>query len=466
MAVKISSLFFWVEPIKTIVWDSFGWVVVFLFILWVPFLRVWWWVFLPIMLSAKLRELYLWWIDWDVYYAKQKWVMLEITPPKEILVPVKAMEDVFSIVWTVWDNPSWREKWCEGEMDYVPFWCSWEIASLEGKIHFYLRVLAQNRLSIESALYSYYPDIEIEEVSDYVKLVPPTAPNDEWDVYGEDFILIQDNALPIKTYEKFFEPQGEKISAEEKRMDPIISLLESMSKLGPDEYYWTQFIAMPINKDVDEPSFEKKATKLINKISKRPEKQETTLIDDLIYVFKQLILGPDKEGSGEKASYKWAPQQKEESGEREMVLTPGEREVITEIENKMKKPLFKTVLRGVYIAKRDNWKASHKVLARSYFSHFGAQNMNQIRLNVATRPKIHYLMRQRRAFIRARKMFRMAVLRLTPAFPNRQKFSSIFSTEEMATLFHFPLRITGMVAPTMSKVESKKAGPPPNLPVE
>ena len=42
----------------------------------------------------------------------------------------------------------------------------------------------------------------------------------------------------------------------------------------------------------------------------------------------------------------------------------------------------------------------------------------------------------------------------------------IFSTEELATLFHFPLRVSGMVGPTMEKVESKKAGPPPNLPVE
>jgi hypothetical protein len=36
----------------------------------------------------------------------------------------------------------------------------------------------------------------------------------------------------------------------------------------------------------------------------------------------------------------------------------------------------------------------------------------------------------------------------------------------MATLYHFPLRISGMVAPTLEKVDSKKSGPPSNLPVE
>jgi len=466
MAVKIKPLFFWTEPIKEIIWDSFGWVVIFLIILWIPFLRVWWWVFLPLLLSIKLRELYLWWMNWDFAYANLKWDMLEIIPPQENLVPVKAMEDVFSLVWTIWDNPTWREKMCSGELDWVPFWCSWEIVSIEGKIHFYLRVPSGNRLTIESALYAHYPDIEIKEVSDYTKLIPPTAPNEEWDVYGEDYILAKNNVLPIKTYEKFFEPQGEKISAEEKRMDPIISLLEGLSKLGSGEHFWLQFITMPTNKDVDEPEFAREATSLINKISKRPEKKELSFMEDLLYLLKQIVFGPQKEGSGDKATYSWVPAQKEETGEREMVLTPGEREIITEVENKMKKPLFRTVIRGLYVAKRDNFNSAHKAVARAYFAHFSSLNMNRIQLNPPTRPKVHYIMRKRRIFIRTRKIFKNAILRLTPLFPDRKSYVSIYSIEEMATLFHFPLRITGMVSPTMQKIESKKAGPPPNLPIE
>ena len=62
----------------------------------------------------------------------------------------------------------------------------------------------------------------------------------------------------------------------------------------------------------------------------------------------------------------------------------------------------------------------------------------------------------------------MAVLRFPPAFPDRSAsaYNPILNSEEMATLFHFPLRVSGMVGPTMGKVESKKAGPPPNLPTE
>ncbi|MEK7658868.1 MAG: hypothetical protein AAB352_03340 [Patescibacteria group bacterium] len=467
MAVNIKPLFFWTESVKKIIWDPFWWVIIMLIIFWVPFLRVWWWVFLPLFLSMQLKTLYLWWLNWDFDYAKAKWVMLEITPPKEVLIPFKAMEDVFSMIWPLWDHPVFREIWCDGELDDAPYWCSFELASIEGKIHFYLRCLQAHRAIIEPALYSHYPDLEIKEVSDYTKLVPQNVPNEEWDIYGEDFILAKENAFPIKTYEKFFEPQGEKISAEEKRIDPIISLLESLAKLGSGEHYWLQFILMPIlSPDTDYVNFKKEGENIVNKISKRPEKKETTLFEELGSIVSDLIMGPKKEGSGESAKYSWISAAKEESGEREMVLTPGEREIITEVENKLKKPLFRTTIRGVYIAKRENFRPPNGKIARSYFPHFATSNMNYLRFSGDTRTKVHNIMRKRRVFLRARRIIRNAYLRFPPKFPDRKSVCAILSTEELATLFHFPLRVSGMVSPSMAKVESKKGGPPPNLPVE
>lgn len=466
--MQLPSWLFWLEWVKKVVWDPFWWLILFLIILWVPFLRVWWWVFLPLMLQAQLKTLYLWWIDWDFNYAtKTKWAVLEVIPPKEILSPLKAMEDVFSSLWPLMDKANFREIWCDGELNNGPYWFSFEIASIEGKIHFYLRFLQQHVSAVEMALYSHYPDIEIHEVPDYVKLVPKTVPNEEWDMYGEDWGYAKADAYPIKTYEKFIEPQGERITAEEKRMDPIISLLEGISKLGAGEHYWVQFIMVPVL-DYDEPNWRKEGQKIINKLAKRPEKKEPTLIDDLTYIAKQVFLGPEKEGSGESAKYSWPMEEDEETGELKISLTPGEREVITEIENKIKKPAFRTTIRGVYVAKRENWKAPNKAILRSYMGHFITENMNRLEFQARTRPRMHFFWRERRVFLRARKMFRNAILRFPPLFPKRMSSDSnpILSTEELATLFHFPLRTSGMIAPTLEKVESKKAGPPPNLPVE
>jgi hypothetical protein len=65
-------------------------------------------------------------------------------------------------------------------------------------------------------------------------------------------------------------------------------------------------------------------------------------------------------------------------------------------------------------------------------------------------------------------MFRNTVLRFPSLYPKRMSddLNPIMSSEELATMYHFPLRVSGMVGPTMENVESKKAGPPPNLPVE
>src|SRR3989344_1577191 len=109
MASKLPAQLFWLEWVKKIIWDPFWWVIFMLFIFWVPFLRVWW---------------------WDFAYAKVKWKILEIIPPKEILTPLKAMEDVFTVAWPIYDRGNWRERWCEGELGNSPYWMSWEIASI------------------------------------------------------------------------------------------------------------------------------------------------------------------------------------------------------------------------------------------------------------------------------------------------------------------------------------------------
>ena len=337
---------------------------------------------------------------------------------------------------------------------------SFEIASIEGKIHFYARVVESHRHVVESALYAHYPQLEISEVPDYTKNIPDNLPNKEWDIYGEDFVLGKPPAYPIKTYEKFFEPQGERISAEEKRIDPVASLLESMSKLGPGEQFWLQFILIDMD-DKSKPLWKKEAEGIIAKLAKRPEKKSKTIGEEISDMIFNIIYGPKKEGSGEKATYRW-----HETSKSEMVLTPGERETMTEIENKMKKPIFRTVIRGFYVAKRENWKYSHKVLTRSYFSHFQTQNLNHIRFSIVTRPKTKYWFRKRVPLVRSKRILRNFISRFTPLFPDRTRECAILSTEEIATLFHFPFKITGMAMPSTAKVESKKIGPPPNLPME
>lgn len=463
-----SDYFFWLKPIQKIFLVGLWWVFLMAIVFFVPFLRVWWWLFFPFFLFIELKVLYLWWINWDYFYASQKWAMLEIIPPKETLVPLKAMEDIFTTMWAPLYFPAnWRERWCEGALADAPGWMSWEIASIEGVLHFYIRVPTQYKVTLETVFYNHYPEVEINEVPDYTKNVPQNLPNKEWDAYGEDFILgRRPEAYPIRTYEKFFEPQGERIAAEEKRIDPLSSLLELMSKLGPGEQFWLQFITMSVS-EKEEPVFKSEAQKEIARLTKRPEEHAKTFFEEIVEMLYHLVAGPKKEGAGEKATYKWLQStQTAEGDDREMVLTPGEREALTEIENKMKKPIFRTNITGVYVAKRENFQSANKILSRSYFSHFQTMSLNFLRFSIVTRPKTHYFFRKIIPLMRSRKQFRNYVLRFPPLFPNRKRELSILNAEELATLYHLPLKITGLVAPTMARIESKKGGPPPNLPTE
>ncbi len=459
--MKLEDFFFWLEAPYKVIWLPLWWLILSTIVFFIPGVRLWWWLIVPLILAAALKDYYLWWIGWDHWYSQLKWVTLELIPPKEMLAPLSAMEDIFSLVWGIFDKPNFREKWVEGELPLGPFWCSWEIASIEGKIHFYVRCLTNHRHIIESAIYSYYPEVEIKQVADYTKNVPQNIPNKEWDLAGEDYVLAKENAYPIKTYPKFFEPQGERISQEEKRVDPIISLLEDMSRLGPGEQFWCQFITTPIV-DADIP-WRKEAKKIITKIAKRPEKKEKTLFDE-VYDMISTVIGGLTAPSGE--GVKSIPPEKSESGEKEMVITPGEREVLSAIEDKIKKPAYKTVIRGIYLAKRKSLNSDHGKILRAYMNHFGTSNLNYIRFNVKTRTKVHFVLRKTRKYLRARKLFIFYVHRFPPLYPKMaEEGAPIFNTEELATMFHFPTKISGLVVPTASAVEAKKGAPPSNLPI-
>ena len=52
----------------------------------------------------------------ETWMFRQKKVLLEIKMPKEVLKPLKSMEQVFSAIWgNVFDPPDWFEYWFEGK---------------------------------------------------------------------------------------------------------------------------------------------------------------------------------------------------------------------------------------------------------------------------------------------------------------------------------------------------------------
>lgn len=414
-------------------------------------LKNWWWVPLPFIFWPPFAFIWIWWRQ-ERWKSQIKEIMLEIKLPEEILKPIKAMESVFASVWQIYDPPNWKEKWFEGKklLDV-----SFEIASIDGVPHFYVLIPEFHRSLFESAIYAQYPDVEITEVEDYTKNVPQNIPTKEWDFWGCDMVLGKDDPYPLRTY-KDFEPEGERITKEEKRIDPIANLLESLGKLRPGEQIWIQITIKPMS--TKESDWVKKGEEIIQKIiGKVPA---PSLEPFLPYAFKGagrvLIAGKPLEEATK------VEKEKLELGA--LKLSPSELEIAKKVGEKIAKYGFETNIRFLYLGRKDVFFKPHLRLVLGYFNEFNTQNLNNIVPWGKTITKIQLILIDRRTYLRKRRMFRNYIKRRSPLDP-RDGGTYILNIEELATLYHFPSRVVAP-APTVPRIPAKKGEAPPELPVE
>lgn len=420
-----------------------------LHIVWLIF-KTWWWIIPPFLLIRPAIFLWLWWKQ-ELNWKDRKYLLLEVKLPKETLKPIKAMEDVCSTFYMIAndrDPGNFREKWIEGDTTFYPS-LSLEIVSIDGEPHFYIRTEDIYRDPLESAIYAQYPDVEIAEVDDYAKYVPQDIPNKEWMIEGREWILGEKNCYPIKTYEEF-ETGTEPL--EEKRVDPLAKLLEALSNLSKGEQVWIQML---LGEPGDRWINDGKAIR--DKLVKRPEHPP---VKPMIQEAAELLIkgAPEEEKKEEK----------KELIPPEMMLTPGEREIVRAIEKKISKQGFETIVRVLYLGKSDVFFKPHLGLPSSFVVNFNTRNLNYFKVSKKTTTKVKstllWYLDERRAFLRKRKMFRNYVYRLPPLFPQKGG-TCVLNTEELATIFHFPSRIVAP-APLVSRVEAKKGEAPLELPVE
>lgn len=403
----------------------------------------------------------------------QKKVLLEIKMPKEVLKPIKSMEQVFSAIWgNCFDPPDWFEYWFEGK-DLDAFQV--EMASLNGEPHLYIRCTANRRNAVESSIYSQYPEAEISIVDDYTKYVPQDMPNKDWELWGSDYMLTKEDVYPIKTYAKFFEETES--AKEEKRIDPLATLLEGMAKLGPGEQLWIQIAAEPIlsyksMQKGGKGDFVARGRAVADKLAKRPEKPKSKSL--FVEAFKEAAYGEIPGTAVEEEVFGIPP---------EMRLTPGEKEIVEGVEGKIAKRCFQCFIRFIYLAKRDAYFGGAKAIPFGFFNQFSTENLNAPRPYPPTLTKVKkYIMfpflfikipiptlgilEKRRVFIKKRRLFFRYIKRMPALFPRAPKETSfILNTEELATIFHFPGRAVA-AAPFVSRVEAKKGEAPPGLPME
>lgn len=382
------------------------------------------------------------------FASKITWVLLEIIPPRDIEKSPQPMESIFSGLSGVLKSPNTSEQWIIGEL---PVSFSLEIASTNGTTHMYVRTQTGFRNLVEAHFYAQYPGVEIVEVPDYVKNIPKTIPNKDWDIWGADFGLVKEDLYPIKTY-KFFE---ETVTGT--MIDPLAGLFETMGTAGPGQHLWLQYTITPVKEDWYKTGRGTIDT-FLGKVKEKKMGILMRLFMDFIDVFANIGRGLT---GGETTFSTGAKAEKKDEAPVEFRLTPGEKDVLKALENNLGKQMFKVRMRYVYIGRRGIF---NKMTGVSAFvgglKQFSDQNLNGFKPLNNTKTDAKYLFVQKRLRFYQRQILRRYINRDTD--PQHTRF--LLSSEELATVFHIP--DMSVTAPALTRVTAKRGSAPANLPIQ
>ncbi len=390
------------------------------------------------------------WLIWIDYIQTQwgsqhKFIFLAIDIPRMNEQSPKAVENMFTYLAGAHNTLNLLDKYWYGKFQ-LSF--SYEIVSIEGYTQFLVRTPEQFRDLVESAIYSQYPDAEITEVEDYTAVAPAAYPNDEYDVWGAEFILAKNSAYPIKVYEDFEHQFGR---PETHFRDPMATLMDLCSSLKEGEQLWYQIIVRPTGFDWPEIG-EKEISKIIGE---KVKGKENIFEKALNFIFGTL-------GDATGIYLIAAPAPKDEKPTFNMMgLKPVQKKQIEAIQDKVGKLGFEVKIRMVYLAKKD---VMNKVKVVNgfvgYIKQFSLNDLNNIKPDMkVTATSTAYLFKEMRLNAKKRNIVRKYKARTTLGMPMYN-----LNIQELATIWHFPIE-TVVRAPLIQKAPGRKAEPPISLPL-
>lgn len=420
------------------------------------------WVFriflaiVPFLVTYKLAiyayKMWLHYVQAD-FISGIDWVVLEIIPPKDVPRSPKAMELFITNALYHHSNKGGLEIYWQGA---VWFWFSLEIASIEGQVHFYIRVPTRVKGLVETQMYAQYPQAQIKVVDDYTLAVDDVGENGAWKLWGCEFCLEKHDVFPIKTYVDFGLDKDPK---EEYKVDPITPVIELFSSIKKDEQLWLQIVVTPSKKTYSHASdWVQEGERFLKDYLKEYTRWNKS--EDPHSPIMKEVRQPIYAEEGPKAAVR-----------------------------KMQKVGFDTGIRACYVAKKEVFNTDKRRELRLIFRQYSTPSVNQFRrLNstqgdafasglvsgffLASSKAVYRLCERMLHEYREREFFHPPMRHkisfpwpISPyIFPNYfHPHISVLNTEELATIWHFPGQ--GFKTPTLERIESKESAPPPNLPV-
>ena len=291
-----------------------------------------------------------------------------------------------------------------GQQEHISF----EIASVNGQIRFYVWVPKTLQSFVEGQIYSQYPTVQIHQANeDYTE-----HERDHEVAYSTELTLTTDEFLPIRTFQNF-------------EVDPLAGVTGTLAKLETTgEELWIQVLARPIPDD-----WQHAADRYINNIKSGRGLSLPGLGGSMQWIVG--ILGalwqPPEQGAGQSTTVE---------------LSDRDKTRISEAEKKATKLGYEVKIRLVYMGESNtNAKLRMQALVGT-FKQFNSTNLNGFRAVKGAFGKEFLEKYRKRAFYGD---------------------GFILNIEELASVFHLPH--TNVETPNIVWASAKTAEPPSKLPV-
>jgi hypothetical protein len=155
-------------------------------------------------------------------------------------------------------------------------------------------------------------------------------------------------------------------------------------------------------------------------------------------------------------------------------MSEGEKQKVTLIENKHNKACYNTKIRLLYIAPKDNYDKGRRFELIGALRQFspgggaGIHNTLKVDSHIWTKVDPYFSENLEKVFLdritKYRKYWFLRGYKNRSVYIGSPKF--LMSTEEIATIFHFPITPEGKSAPAqVQTVASKTSRPPADLPI-
>lgn len=368
------------------------------------------------------------------FIAKQDHVLLEIKMPRDTRRTPLAMETVFSSMHIGGGETTWYKRIIEGRSRP---WYSYEMASIGGRVHYYVWMRSGWRRPFESYIYAQYPGVEVIEAMDYSRLIDPS--HEPYTMTAFEFMKTKPDPYPLKTYVEY---GLDKVQKPEEQVDPMAQVVEVMGSLGPKEQLWVQFVVR-IHKGEKYGADQKRTWKDVAKDVLKELKEEDAVTNEYV------------DANGVKKTSISYPNPTRAMASR-----------IEAVEKNTGKQAYDVGIRGIYCAPKDSAYGTMGGILVNLFKPYNSEQFNSLMPSNGRWSNHfndypwedkhgHHLAHANHSVL---EFYRMRAFFHPPYIGEY----NVMSIEELATMYHVPS--SSVTTPSLPRIQSTTSEAPSNLP--